>query len=104
MKRINSYTLFVLLLCAFGQSAFLSPVVAQSVKTITILHTNDTHSRIEPVEINSPDKDLADKGGYVRRATYINEVRQQIPNLLLFDCGDFSQGTICLKGKWRLDS
>jgi 5'-nucleotidase len=65
MKRINSYTLFVLLLCAFGQSAFLSPVVAQSVKTITILHTNDTHSRIEPVEINSPDKDLADKGGYV---------------------------------------
>ncbi|MFA6745493.1 MAG: bifunctional metallophosphatase/5'-nucleotidase, partial [Bacteroides graminisolvens] len=90
MKRINSYTLFVLLLCALGQPAFLSPVVAQSVKTITILHTNDTHSRIEPVEINSPDKDLAGKGGYVRRATYINEVRQQIPNLLLFDCGDFS--------------
>jgi 5'-nucleotidase len=93
MKRINSYTLFVLLLCALGQPAFLSPVVAQSVKTITILHTNDTHSRIEPVEINSPDKDIADKGGFVRRATYIEEVRQQIPDLLLFDCGDFSQGT-----------
>lgn len=66
---------------------------AQQTKVLTILHTNDTHSRIEPVNKNSAKKEQADKGGFVRRATYVNQVRSNTPDLLLFDCGDFSQGT-----------
>ncbi len=62
-------------------------------RELVILHTNDTHSRIEPVEVNSADTRSAGKGGYVRRATYINEMRTQYTDLLLFDSGDFSQGT-----------
>lgn len=61
-------------------------------KVITMYHTNDTHSRIEPIDPNSSDK-YAGYAGYVRRATLLEELRAANPNLLLFDCGDFSQGT-----------
>lgn len=60
-------------------------------KTITILHTNDTHSRIEPLEMS--DRNYPDKGGIARRKAYIDKVRKENKNVLLFDCGDFSQGT-----------
>lgn len=66
---------------------------AQQTKELTILHTNDTHSRIEPINKNSAKREQADKGGFVRRATYIEQERAKNPDLLLFDCGDFSQGT-----------
>jgi 5'-nucleotidase len=58
---------------------------------IVILHTNDTHSQIEPTEKNAVRN--ADMGGYARRAGVINQIRQQEPNVLLLDAGDFSQGT-----------
>lgn len=61
-------------------------------KELTILHTSDTHSRIEPIDKNSSDK-YAGMGGVPRRAAYIQEKRAQDPDLLLFDCGDFCQGT-----------
>lgn len=68
-------------------------LTAQNVKELLILHTNDTHSRVEPSPDNDPNSQLAGKAGYVRRATLINELREQNKNLLLFDCGDFSQGS-----------
>lgn len=52
---------------------------------LTILHTNDTHSQVEP----RPDG----KGGYARRMGLIKQERQKDRNLLLLDAGDFSQGT-----------
>ena len=58
--------------------------------TVTILHTNDTHSQIEPLE---PGKRDADCGGYARRMGLISQERAKDPNLLLFEAGDFSQGT-----------
>lgn len=67
------------------------PAVAQ--KTLTILHTNDVHSRIEPVSPESADTKAADKGGFLRVAAYVEQVRKETPNVLVFDCGDFSQGT-----------
>lgn len=73
-------------------SVFLSlstTVFAQ--KHLTILHTNDTHSRIEPLPAN--DKYGPNKGGAVRRANFIQQMRQQDKNVLLFDAGDFLQGT-----------
>ena len=60
-------------------------------KKITILFTNDTHSRIEPFRKN--DKNFANLGGYARRAAFINQVRKEEKNVLLFDSGDVFQGT-----------
>lgn len=62
------------------------------VKRITILHTNDQHSRIEPFEV-SANKVTSDKGGFARRATMIHKIRQEEKNVLLFDAGDVFQGT-----------
>lgn len=62
---------------------------AQKHSTIVILHTNDTHSRLE--SYNEPN--LGDVGGIVRRNTFIQETRKQYPNTLVVDAGDFSQGT-----------
>ena len=68
-----------------------SPVGAQ--KTLTILHTNDTHSTVMPLNKNLADTLLADRGGFLRRMTLVKQERQQDPDLLLFDSGDFSQGS-----------
>jgi 5'-nucleotidase len=65
---------------------------AQDTKQLYILHTSDTHSRIEPIPTHAADRN-AGQGGFVRRATYIDEQRALHPDLLLFDCGDISQGT-----------
>ena len=62
-------------------------------KTLTILHTNDTHSCIEPLNKNLADTMLADRGGYMRRIAMLKEERAKVPDLLLFDSGDFSQGS-----------
>ncbi len=56
---------------------------------LVILHTNDTHSQIEPQTVGA-DKGL---GGYERRENYIEKVRKDYPNVLLMDAGDYSQGT-----------
>ncbi len=66
---------------------------AQNKKELLILHTNDTHSRIESISPNDPDTVMAGRGGYVRRATMISNMRKDNQDLLLFDCGDFSQGS-----------
>ncbi|WP_124979951.1 bifunctional metallophosphatase/5'-nucleotidase [Nonlabens xiamenensis] len=58
-------------------------------KTISILHTNDTHSHIEPIASGRNQG----KGGVARRAYTINEIRKENPNTLLLDCGDIFQGT-----------
>jgi 5'-nucleotidase len=58
---------------------------------ITVLHTNDTHSQIDPILEN--DKNYAGKGGVARRATLVRRVRQENPNTLLIDGGDVLQGT-----------
>lgn len=58
---------------------------------ITILHTNDTHSQIDPILEN--DKTYAGKGGVARRATLVKRVRKENPNTLVIDAGDVLQGT-----------
>lgn len=60
-------------------------------KKITILHTNDVHSHIDPFE---PDHERnANKGGVARRATLVESIRKENPNTLLLDAGDIFQGT-----------
>lgn len=58
---------------------------------ITVLHTNDTHSQIDPILDN--DKAYAGKGGVARRATLVKRVRKENPNTLMIDAGDVLQGT-----------
>ncbi len=57
---------------------------------ITILHTNDQHSQIDPLPENDRN---AGKGGVARRATLVKRVRAENPNTLLIDAGDSFQGT-----------
>lgn len=68
-------------------------VSAGNDKEILILHTNDMHSRIEPFEKDYVDSTLANKGGMLRRANFIAQQRKEHKNVLLFDSGDFCQGT-----------
>lgn len=60
-------------------------------KHITILHTNDVHSHIEPFGPN--DGRNANQGGVARRASLIESIRNENPNTLLLDAGDIFQGT-----------
>ena len=68
-------------------------VLAWGGKELYIYHTNDMHSRIEPFPSYFPDTVLAGKGGVVRRATFIRQERARHKDMLLFDSGDFSQGS-----------
>lgn len=65
--------------------------VSCSPRHLVILHTNDTHSQIEPVRVGRD----RDKGGVERRLQYINSVREKAGrrNVLLLDAGDYNQGT-----------
>lgn len=69
-------------------------ILAQAqTKQLTILHTNDTHSQIYPLTPNLTDTMLAGRGGFIRRIEMLKEERKKDPELLLFDSGDFSQGS-----------
>ncbi|NVO85560.1 bifunctional metallophosphatase/5'-nucleotidase [Hymenobacter terrestris] len=74
-------------------AAAVPAVAAADDKTVrlTILHTNDMHSRIEPFPDNAAQ--WAGMGGMARRAALVAQVRQQEPNVLLLDSGDIWQGT-----------
>lgn len=58
---------------------------------ITILHTNDVHSQIDPFPLNH--NRFPDRGGFARRARIFDEIRAVNPNTLIFDAGDIFQGT-----------
>jgi 5'-nucleotidase len=60
-------------------------------KTLTILHTNDWHSRIDPFPDNDPK--YPGQGGAARRAALISKIREEQSNVLLLDAGDIFQGT-----------
>lgn len=62
-------------------------------RELLIVHTNDTHSCVEPLNPNLADTTQANKGGYLRRVALLNELRARDPKLLLVDAGDFSQGS-----------
>jgi len=65
---------------------------ARQKKQLLILHTNDTHSCIMPLNTQLADTMLAGRGGFLRRIAMLKEERRKQPDLLYFDSGDFSQG------------
>jgi len=90
---INRRT-FLTTSAAFGATLAVWPrdlITASAADTvITILHTNDTHSQIDPLPPNDAN---AGKGGVARRATLVKRIRNENPNTLLVDAGDVMQGT-----------
>lgn len=93
MKRRN----FIKNTAAVGAMAGISSLGLMSFspnknrRQITILHTNDTHSHIEPFSPDHPE--FPNKGGVARRYSLISRIRQENPNTLLLDAGDIFQGT-----------
>jgi 5'-nucleotidase len=82
-----------------GTSAVLAGLPALSKEVLskkelthlTILYTNDIHSRIEPFPSNDPK--FANLGGFARRAAEIDVIKKENDNILLLDAGDIFQGT-----------
>ena len=69
----------------------LTSFAVKKQRHITILHTNDTHSHIDPF---GPDHYRnANKGGIAKRAALIDQIRIENHNTLLLDAGDIFQGT-----------
>lgn len=63
----------------------------KGIKKLTILHTNDQHSRIEPFDATYTRN--PNQGGFARRAHLISEIRRREQDVLLLDSGDVFQGT-----------
>lgn len=85
MKRLH-LIIFMALLSVVSVGAKIK-------KQLVVLHTNDVHSCILPLNENLDNKDIAGRGGFIRRVNMIKEQRALHPDLLLFDSGDFSQGS-----------
>ena len=66
---------------------------AKKQKQLVILHTNDTHSAIFPINPQLPDTMKAGRGGFLRRIAMLKEERKKNPDLIYFDSGDFWQGS-----------
>ncbi len=85
MRKYNFLLIAFLLVFALSSSA--------KTKRLLILHTNDTHSCIYPLNKQLADTAVAGRGGYLRRLSMIEQERKENPKLLLIDSGDFSQGS-----------
>ena len=91
MKRRNfiQNTVAGSALLAGGMS--LSSFASSTKRHLTVLHTNDVHSHIDPFPSTDPRN--PNMGGVARRAALIENIRLENPNVLLLDAGDIFQGT-----------
>ncbi len=78
-----------------GQFPFCAFAAAKTIK-LTILHSNDTMSQIEPFPIDAPKN--AGMGGYQARADLIQKIRTEEDNILLLDAGDFFNSSVYFDG------
>lgn len=78
-------------LAGIGSMGLMSFSTEEKKKHITILHTNDVHSHIEPFDADHAD--FPNQGGIARRYSLIQSIRKENPNTLLLDAGDIFQGT-----------
>jgi 5'-nucleotidase len=87
-RKYSGLSVLIIVLCVILASVIgnRTQSSAQNTVKITILHTNDTHSQVEPQERNN-------MGGYARRLGVIEQIRAEERNVLLVDAGDFWQGT-----------
>ena len=76
---------------SLGNSLLANSNFPVASKFLTILHTNDMHSRIEPFP-NDGGRN-ANQGGMTKLASLVKKVRSETEDVLLLDSGDFFQGT-----------
>lgn len=74
-----------------SQPLLFARETAPKTRRLTILHTNDVHSRLEPFPMDGGSN--AGRGGVAARAAVIKRIRQQEEHVLLLDAGDIFQGT-----------
>ncbi len=91
MKRRDFIEKTAVSTALMGLGVSLSSFKSMNVKQLTILHTNDVHSYIDPFPADHPKN--PNKGGVARRASLIESIRKENPNVLLLDAGDIFQGT-----------
>ncbi|MFK7857671.1 MAG: bifunctional UDP-sugar hydrolase/5'-nucleotidase [Granulosicoccus sp.] len=93
MKSVFFRAAVTIAVAATGSNAFAD-------SSITILHTNDFHSKVEPIsKYDSPcsaEDNAAGEcfGGYARLVTAVEEARARNPDALLFSGGDQFQGSL----------
>lgn len=73
-----------------GQFPFQA-LAGQQGSKLTILHTNDVHSRLEPFPMDGGK--FEGQGGIAARAALIEQIRKEEEHVLLLDAGDIFQGT-----------
>ena len=92
MKRRSFFQQFIL---STGGILLAPNILAQAktkiAKKITILHTNDTHSNIDPFPYNHSK--YPGMGGVAKRFEIIEKIRREEDNVILLDAGDIFQGT-----------
>jgi 5'-nucleotidase len=76
---------------AVAMNTPLSALAADDLVHLTIIHTNDFHSHIDPFGNDVPRN--AGEGGMAKRAALIKQIRSESQHVLLFDAGDIFQGT-----------
>ena len=91
LKTVGGGTLAMTLAPNLLMAENFSALSAASENQLTILHTNDQHSRIEPFDATYTRN--PNQGGFARRAALIQKIRSQESNVLLLDSGDTFQGT-----------
>ena len=87
LKKIKFSSIYGLTLPYFINDDYFD----NGLKKITILHTNDVHSHIDPFPKNDPLN--PNGGGVIARANLINLVKKDNPHTLVLDAGDVFQGT-----------
>ena len=87
LKKIKFSSIYGLTLPYFINDDYFD----NGLKKITILHTNDVHSHIDPFPKNDPLNPSG--GGVIARANLINLIKKDNPHTLVLDAGDVFQGT-----------
>lgn len=87
LKKIKFSSIYGLTLPYFINDDYFD----NGLKKITVLHTNDVHSHIDPFPKNDPLNPSG--GGVIARANLINQVKKDNPHTLVLDAGDVFQGT-----------
>lgn len=90
-KFLYNLTLSGAAIYVSGYSNSLFGMDKGEITKLTILHTNDVHSRLDPFPVDGTK--YQGLGGVTRRAALIKKIREEQKNILLFDCGDIVQGT-----------
>jgi 5'-nucleotidase len=88
LKKIKFSSIYGLTLPYFINDDYFD----NGLKKITILHTNDVHSHIDPFPKNDP-LNPSGGGGVIARANLINLIKKDNPHTLVLDAGDVFQGT-----------